>query len=278
MKLWNKIKSELLIILTLVALLLIGLFSWLSSPTTKDFGLNFFTEMLGVAVTVIIIDRLIQNKEEKRNIPQKLAAYEDVRLYTSRYISFWTSAYQESVPYDEPGSIEEFFSENGMSKILQFLYMDSEPNVVPPLKWWDWIIQNAKEFKDNGDKLLDRHSYNLDPKAFGFVHQLTESNFNNVLLKSSSLRETENLWNFPNIRVLGSYSIPPQKEDFDAILGLVKWCNASYLSLKKYSDSIKKVTEYKPQVNRKMPPKCQIPYDVLEQQRMTLIEFRQRNK
>ena len=30
--------------------------------------------------------------------------------------------------------------------------MDSEPNVTPPIKWWDWILHNAKEFKDNGDK------------------------------------------------------------------------------------------------------------------------------
>ena len=47
--------------------------------------------MLGVAITVFVIDRLIQAREETKNIPQKLAAYEDVRLYASRYISFWTS-------------------------------------------------------------------------------------------------------------------------------------------------------------------------------------------
>ena len=278
MKLWIKIKNERLIILTLLGLLSIGLLCWLSSPTTEEFGLNFFTEMLGVAVTVFIIDRLIQNREERRNIPQKLAAYEDVRLYTSRYISFWTSAFRASVPEKEPESIEEFFSENGMTKILQYLYMDSEPNVTPPRKWWDWIVNNAKEFKDNGDKLLDRHSHNLDPVAFGYVHQITESSFNNILLLSPSIRQSDNSTNFPRVKILGSYSMQPPKEDFEAILGLVKWCNETYSNLNKYSDIIKKVTEYKPQKDRKMPPKCMIPNDVLKRQLVAQNEFRERNK
>ncbi|MCE2963492.1 MAG: hypothetical protein ACK5UE_06680 [Chitinophagales bacterium] len=83
--------------------------SWLCYAKTEQFGLNFFTEMLGVAVTVFVIDRLIQNREETRSIPQKLAAYEDVWLYTSRYISFWTSVYRESVPEEEPQTFEAFF-------------------------------------------------------------------------------------------------------------------------------------------------------------------------
>lgn len=275
---WKNIKSEKVIILTILCLLLIGLLCWMCSTKTEQFGLNFFTEMLGVAVTVFVIDRLIQNREETRSIPQKLAAYEDVRLYTSRYISFWTSAYRESVPEDEPETIEAFFSKIGMTKILNHLYMDSEPNVTPPRKWWDWIVHNAKEFKDNGDKLLDRHSHNLDPVAFGYVHQLTESMFNNVLLMSPSIRQSDISMKFPRVKVLGSYSMPPPKEDYEAILGLVKWCNEQYSILKKHSNSIKMVSEYYKDKNRIMPPKCMIPKEILEQQLKELNEFRQRNK
>jgi hypothetical protein len=275
---WKNIKSEKVIILTLSGLLLIGLLCWLCSKKTEQFGLNFFTEMLGVAVTVFVIDRLIQNREETRSIPQKLAAYEDVRLYTSRYINFWTSAYRESVPEEEPETIEAFFSENGMTKILNHLYMDSEPNVTPPRKWWDWIVQNAKEFKENGDKLLDRHSHNLDPIAFGYVHQLTESSFNHFLLMIPSIRQLDTTMKYTRVKVLASYSMAAQKEDYDAILGLIKWCNEQHSFLKKHSSSIKKVSEYYKDKNRKMPPKCMIPKEILEQHLKELNEFRQKNK
>ncbi len=85
------------IILILSLCLLLGLFCWLKTEEFKDFGLNFFTEILGVVITVFVIERFIQKKEDKRNLPQKLAAYEDVRLYTSRYISFWTETYRRRV-------------------------------------------------------------------------------------------------------------------------------------------------------------------------------------
>ena len=275
---WENIRNDKVMILTLFGFLLIGLVSWFGSTKTEDFGLNFFTEMLGVVVTVFVIDRLIQNREEARNIPQKIAAYEDVRLYASRYISFWTNAYRESVPEDEPETLDLFFSEYGMSKILNHLNLDSEPNVTPSRKWWDWIVQNAKEFKDNGDKILDRHSHNLDPIAFGYVHQLTESTFNNAILMLPSIRQSDIQMNFPRVKVLGSYSMPPPKEDYEAILGLVKWCNEQYLFLSKHSSSIKKVSDYTTFNNRKMPPKCMIKPDILEQQVQQLNDFRQLSK
>jgi hypothetical protein len=254
------------VVVVLSILLIIGLLCWLFIPNAKDFGLNFFTEMLGATITIFVLDRLIKHREEKKNIPQKLAAYEDVRLYTSRYISFWIDAYRESVPEEEPETIDIFFSENGMSKIWNYLYMDSEPNVTPSRKWWTWIIQNVQEFKSQGDKILDRYSYNLDPVVFGFLHQLTESSLNYCILLAPNIRQSDSEMGFSRIAVLGNYSIPPQEEDFKAIIGLYKWCNEQYIILKKHDASIKKVAEYSRQLNRPMPPKCMISPVVLQQQ------------
>ena len=187
------VKKEKYILLTLLALILVGLLSWLGSVTTEQFGLNFLTEMLGVAITILIIDRLIQEREQTRTIPQKLAAYEDIRLYVARYIGFWSDAFRLSVPEEDPETFEDFFSEKGMNKIFNNLYLDSEPNVSPPRKWWDWIVHNAKEFKENGDKILNRYSYNLDPIAFGFLHHLTESSFNTMLFAIPALRQADQL-------------------------------------------------------------------------------------
>jgi hypothetical protein len=274
MKYIEKNKS---IVLILSFLLLIGFDLWVCSSVTAQFGLNFFTNMLSVAVTVLIIDRLIQNREDEKRIPQKLAAYEDIRLYTSRYIDFWTDLYKQSVPEDDPETIQEFFSENGMIKILKYLYLDSVPNVIPPLKCREWVAQNAKEFKENGDKILDRHSHNLDPAAFGFIHQLTESPFNNLLLSLPLRKQLDSVMNVPRIEILGSYVFPPQNEDYQAIFGLLTWCRKTYLELNNYSPTIKMVGEYTPQNNKAMPPKCMIPKDVLEKQTNEVNAFIQKD-
>ncbi len=273
-KLTEYLKNNKLIICTLLGFLSFGCICWLGSEKTKDFGLNFFTEILGVFITVFIIDKLIQNREEKRNLPQKLAAYEDVRLYISRYISFWTNTFRECVPEEDPETLEDFFSEKGMPKILNYLYMDSEPNVTPPTKWWDWLVHNAREFKETGAKILDRHSNNLDPVAYGYIHQLTESSFNSMLLLTTTIRQSDIVSNFPRIKVLGNYSIKPLKEDFDAILGLSKWCNEKYIQLGIYSKSIKRVSEYSKIPKNNSLPKCMIPNSILLQQMNELKKFR----
>jgi len=75
------------------------------------------------------------------------------------------------------------------------------------------------------------------------------------------------------VEVLKSYSIPSQKDDYEAVLGLVKWCSDTYTSLKKHSDSIKKVSEYKPEKNMKILPKCIIPEEILRRQLREVEKF-----
>jgi len=267
-----------IIVIILSVFVSLGLFLWFFSSKTEDFGLNFFTEMLGVVVTVFIVDRIIKKREETKNIPIKLAIYEDVRLYASRYIKFWTDTYRQSVPEEDPETIEDFFSANGMTKILNNLYMDAEPNVIPSRKWWDWVTQNAKEFKDTGDKIIDRHSSNLEPMVFGYVHQLAESDFNNFLLQIGALRQSDILTNFPRVPILANYSLKPKEEDFKAILGLIDWCNETYAKLNKHSKSIKKVSEYIPFKDKKLPPKSMIPSLVFKEQIENQKKARNQNK
>ncbi len=75
----------------LFAFLIFGAVLWQIEGGAGDFGLNFFTEVLGVVITVLIVDRIAQKREEEKTLPQKLAVYEDVRLLVSRYLSFWLS-------------------------------------------------------------------------------------------------------------------------------------------------------------------------------------------
>lgn len=60
------------------------LYLWLGTQgESSNFGLNAFTETLGILITVLIVDHLIKRQEELRSLPQKATAYEDVRLLTS---------------------------------------------------------------------------------------------------------------------------------------------------------------------------------------------------
>ncbi len=240
-----------------VILIGLGVYLWLDSDT-HDFGLNFLTEMIGVAVTIYVIDRLNVKREEAKALPFKIAAYEDVRLFTSRYISFWVSAYENSVPEKFPENIQTFFSNAGMGKIWTWLDLDSKANVTTPMTWWRWIRDNAFEWKNAGNVILSRHQANVDPEIYACVHQISDGLFNNCLLYLESIEKTQLIRGTRKVFNLGGFSVAPKDEDYRAILRLILWCDEFYEIHNVGSCKLQKVTGYDSNRQRKLPPKSMI--------------------
>ena len=270
------IEKEIGLIIIISILIVIGAIFWFSSDNTEDFGLNFLTEMLGVLVTVLIVDKVIQIRDKNRLLPQKMVVYEDIRLFVTRYIMFWTEAFHQSVPEPDPNNLQDFFSNNGMPKILEYLHLNGEPNVTPPRKWSSWLVENAREFEESGDKILDRHAHMLEPEVYASIHQLTESSFNKTILMIPNIMNVDRLHSFPRVNVFGSYSIPTEEEDFKAILYLHDWCEKQFESYKIIKPSINRVIQYKPILDKKMPPKSQIPDEVLLRESKAFAKFQRK--
>lgn len=127
----------------LIALLIalfgaIFLFIWVRTDSPfSEFGLNGFTECLGIGLTVLLIDRLLKRREADRTLPQRLAAHEDVRLLTARITTFWHQAYMSAVPGPLPHSVAELYGTESINRLRALLNMDSEPNVTPTRTWWE---------------------------------------------------------------------------------------------------------------------------------------------
>jgi hypothetical protein len=258
--------------------LLVGLILWGMDGKAEDFGLNFFTEILGVFITVLIVDQIVQKREEQKTLPHKLAAYEDVRLFVSRYLSFWLSTYKLSVAEKAPDNIRTFFSENGMGKIWNCLYLNSKPNVTPETTWWVHLPNSMKELQDLGDKILDRHSGHLDPEIYGELHHMTESSFLNVFKYMQSIKQSDLNSGFPRPNLLSSYSMQPQKQDYEAMIKLFEWCTKSYERISPHSPYLKKVSEYIPAADSGGTPRCMIPPEVLLKEAETLRKYREQQK
>lgn len=268
----NIIRKYLLLIVS-IFLILLWLVLW-SIDYTKDFWLNFFTEMLWVWITILFIDKITQYRKEIEEIPRILATYEDIRLYTSRYISFWVETFNICVPEKNPDTIDKFFSKDWMPKILNYLWLNSEPNVTPKRKWWDWIVTNAKEFIDSWDKILDRNWYLLEPKIYSNIHYITESTFIKVLSMIKNLRSSDLENWFKRVEVLKYYSTLPTDDDFKTILELYNRCEEVYF---KYNNNpnIKRVYQYTNTEYNEKNIKCKIPEEILEKQ---IIEFKESTK
>lgn len=201
----------------------IFLYLWICTDgELSSFGLNGFTETLGIGITVLLIDHILQRREEQRTLPQRIAAHADVRLLMAQFLSFWHSTYLISVPGDEPTTAKELLSAPSIGKICSLLDMDSEPNVTPRRTWWEWLPQQLNDFKRKAEIILERHNTILDPKAYGLVHSFATAGLSPEII--SSIRQSDLQMGYPRPSVLGSYFFH-YEDYFSSALGLIDWCN-----------------------------------------------------
>ena len=229
-------KKHLLLLVCLLAVFAAGsLALWLlGSERWSALGLNLFTDTLGIAITVFLIDKLIQAREQARTLPQRLVAFEDVRLLTIRRVGFWYQAYMAAVPGTLPTHVRDLLSPEAIGRIRAHLDMDSEPNVVPPRTWWSYLPQETVSFQRAAERILERHSTTLDPIAFQAVYTALHASLD--ANASTAMLQADQQIGFPRPRILGAYlCILP--EHFTALLDLVDWLVSEKAALSKVSSS-----------------------------------------
>src|SRR5688572_7584276 len=168
----------LIISLSIISVLCFLLWQF-SSGSWADFGLNVFTETLGIILTVFLVDRIIKRQERRRLFPLKVAAFRDVGSFVDKLATFWLSVYNWSgkgqlPPPPEPPSVEEFLTMPYFELIRRRLNLNSEAFIFPKRTWWEYLPQAENEFRLLGEKILERHAAILDPDACDLVHRVLE--------------------------------------------------------------------------------------------------------
>ncbi|MBU7587456.1 MAG: hypothetical protein KAF91_32290, partial [Nostoc sp. TH1S01] len=216
-------------------------------PGFADFGLNAFTEILGIILTVVFVDQLIRQQELRRTLPLQAAAYEDVRMLTTRIIQFWESAFRQAVPYPAskeliqfweivckqpvsqlvPLTVNQLLSLETINTIRTYLDLDSQPSVAPPRTWWEWLPQQEQEFRTRAERILERHMGILDPQAYALVHQLVSGS---GLLHPDTgmqlirvMKQYDQEEGFPRPHNLASYWAT-NTEALNTVIQLNEWC------------------------------------------------------
>jgi hypothetical protein len=266
-------RHDQLIALLIALFAAIFLFIWvrMGSPYS-EFGLNGFTECLGIGLTVLLIDRLLKRRDAERTLPQRLAAHEDVRLLTARITTFWHQAYMAAVPGALPRSVAELYSADSIGRLCALLNMDSQPNVTPTRTWWEYLPEQLAEFKRYAEVILERYNSILSPEAFLMIHKLLNASMDPWIsraIRSSDLQE-----GFPRPRTLGHYLVFTG-DYFPSILALISWCNTERKLLEKESRlSLMETPETLAGNRHEGIPRCMIASEELRTQINAMQVFR----
>jgi hypothetical protein len=221
------------IFLLLSGVTLYGVYYGNFSPETSGILANLGTGFIGTALTVLVVDWLYERRENKRLMPRRIVAQEDVRLLVARVYIFWFQAYMASVPGELPETIDELVSGESINKIRNNLDMNSAPNVSPRMNWWQYLPMVLHDFKSLADRILVRHSGTLDPEAYQMVNQLAHAAMDPDF--SNAIRQSDIQFGFPRPQVLGNFIIIVD-EYFPTLLKLLDWCNTEAKEINQWKD------------------------------------------
>lgn len=161
-------------ILPIVLILLIGLgiFAWLKTDSLSDFGLNFATEIIGVLITVYIVDYLLNSREKARLAPMKVIVFQEISVLFNRHLGMYFELYSESVKEEPPATTKEFIEKDCIYKALLYSTVDGKPRISPPQTMTQYLASKAVDFETRAEKILDKYSNYMSPEIANLLHQM----------------------------------------------------------------------------------------------------------
>jgi hypothetical protein len=154
-------------------------------------ALNLATEILGILLTVVLIDAVIRRKEERERAWYRRIALQQLRIPLTKHLQLLSDMYKASVerkPDKEISSLGDLFSEDYFEQITYFNAMGPSPssppagpsavasgNMPPPIPWYQYLSTEVKQFKEDVERVVDKYAMHLDPETLELLEQLANS-------------------------------------------------------------------------------------------------------
>jgi len=158
----------------------------------RTFALNLGTEIVGILLTVLLIDAVIRLKEARDQKRYRRIALQQLRIPLIHHLRLLSNMYKaavESKPDGEISSLQDLFSEDYFEQITYFNAMGPSPAASPPLEpsgkslpaipWFQYLNTEVARFKEDLGHIVDKYAMHLDPETLDLLEQLGHSDFVN---------------------------------------------------------------------------------------------------
>lgn len=167
-----KDRAKYLLPIVLILLIGLGIFAWIKTDSLSDFGLNFATEIIGVFITVYIVDYLLNSREKARLAPMKVIVFQEISILFNRHLGMYLELYSESVKEAPPTTTKEFIEKDCIYKALLYSNVDGKPRISPQQTMTQYLASKAVDFETRAEKILDKYSNYMSPNIANLLHQL----------------------------------------------------------------------------------------------------------
>jgi hypothetical protein len=170
---------------------------------TYDFGLNILAEMIGVAVTVFIVDKMYKRREQKKRFPIDKRIFADLQMLITSYLIIWRQLIFEYTPDKKINTIDDLIL--AQNEILEKANLNDEFNnvnvhVPENLKVFfnkKTVLEAFQEYQHflNSEipKFIAEYKFYMDPDLYDLLSQILEDEYNKNITSLKNVEETRNL-------------------------------------------------------------------------------------
>ncbi len=150
----------------------------------RGFALNLATEIVGILLTVGLIDAVLRRREEQERERYRSLALRQLWRPLSRHAELLFNIYKASVerkPEREISQVSDLFDEDYFEQVARLDAAADGPGVRgiggDAVPWYEWINQEAKRFKDDLERVVDKYAMYLDIDTIDAAERLIDSSF-----------------------------------------------------------------------------------------------------
>ena len=179
------------ILLILLAFFLLLLY--LKNPGTthwlQDFTLNLMTEIIGILLVVILIDRVINiNQENERKKLQEIA-FQQLRIPLLHHFTLLFNIFKSSVlekPKKNYIEVSDLFDDIYFDQITYFDFSKPAP-IFPQTDWSNHLSNKSREFKNDLNRTVEKYSLYLESDIIDLIEEIINSSFISFIIQSPGI-------------------------------------------------------------------------------------------
>ncbi len=150
----------------------------------RGFALNLATEIIGILLTVGLIDAVLRRREERERQRYRSLALRQFWRPLNRQFDLLFNLYKATVerkPEREISEVSNLFDEDYFEQVARLDAAADGPAVRSiggtAVPWSEWIDEEAKRFKDALERVIDKYAMYLDVDTIDVAERLVDSSF-----------------------------------------------------------------------------------------------------
>lgn len=165
----------------LVFFLVVSVIAYLLIPPDSEgwrsFTLNLLTEIVGILLTILLIDAVIRRRETREQKRYRSVTLQQMRIPLIQHLHLLFNMYKASVeekPTKDVANVADLFTDDYLKEI-QYLDLGSPGPVHPPMQWFEYMNLEINRMHDALGRVVDKYAMYLDPDTLDVAEQLINS-------------------------------------------------------------------------------------------------------